>query len=160
MVQVIWIVSPTCSVIALKVAAARSTLWAELLPVWLTKQLCATVVAAVASVKVFTTVEDPGFAAPVMSVTAPAAAAKPLVVSSDPFCPPVPPASPQSPLEVAPFTPVEDWAADGAAVLPLMAMKLKLQEADTAQKPSLLLVTSFSTYTAPVLNITLCVEKH
>lgn len=52
MVQVIWIVSPICSVMALKVAAAKLTLVAELLVVWLTRQLCATVVAAVASVNV------------------------------------------------------------------------------------------------------------
>ncbi len=84
MVQVICIVSPIWSVMALKVAAARSTLLAELFVVWLTKQLCATVVAAVASVKVLTTVELLG-ELPDMSATVPAAAANPLVVSSEPF---------------------------------------------------------------------------
>ena len=57
MVQVIWIVSPIWRVMAVNVAAARSTLLAEALAAWLTRQLCATVVAAVASVNVFTTVE-------------------------------------------------------------------------------------------------------
>jgi len=84
MVHVICIVSPTWSVMALKVAAARVTLLAELLPVWLTKQLWATVVAAVASVNVFTTVELFG-ELPEMSVTVPPVAANPFVVSSDPF---------------------------------------------------------------------------
>jgi hypothetical protein len=36
-----------------------------------------------------------------------------------------------------------------------MAMKLKLQVADTAQKPSLLVVTSFSMYIALALKIVL-----
>ncbi len=55
MVHVICIVSPTWRVTAVKVAAARLTLLADALAAWLTKQLWATVVAAVASVKVFTT---------------------------------------------------------------------------------------------------------
>ena len=83
-VQVIWIVSPIWSVMAVKVAAARSTLLAEALAAWLTRQLWATVVAAVLSVKVFWTVELFG-EEPEMSTTAPAVAAKPLVVSSAPF---------------------------------------------------------------------------
>jgi hypothetical protein len=57
MVHVICIVSPTWRVTPVKVAAARLTLLAEPLAAWLTRQLWATVVAAVASVKVFTTVE-------------------------------------------------------------------------------------------------------
>ena len=153
-VQVIWIVSPICRVIAVKVAAARSTLLAEALAAWLTRQLCATDVAAVASVKVFTTVELCG-EFPVMSVTTPAAAANPLVVSSAPFCPPVPPATPQSPLVAAVVVPVEPSPAVGAVAVLDIAMKLKLQVDDTVQKPSLFDVTNFSTYCAPVLNSTL-----
>ena len=84
MVQVICMVSPTWRVTAVKVAAARLTLLAEPFAAWLTRQLWATVVAAVVSVKVFTTVELCG-EFPEMSVTVPAAAAKPLVVSSAPF---------------------------------------------------------------------------
>ena len=84
MLQVICIVSPICRVMALKVAAARLTLLASLCVTSLTKQLWATVVAAVLSVKVNTTVELCGFVAPVMSVTAPAAAVKPLEASSVP----------------------------------------------------------------------------
>ena len=59
--------------------------------------------------KVFTTVELCG-ELPEMSVTVPPVAANPLVVSSDPFWPPppLPPALPQSPLDVAPFAPVDD----------------------------------------------------
>lgn len=81
MVQVIWIVSPIWRVMAVKVAAARFTLLAAPLAAWLTRQLWATVVAAVASVKVFTTVELCG-ELPDMSVTVPPAAVNPLVVSS------------------------------------------------------------------------------
>src|SRR5438309_468427 len=61
-------VSPIWRVIALKVAAARFTLLASLCTTSLTKQLWATVVAALLSVKMFTTVELWGFVAPVMSV--------------------------------------------------------------------------------------------
>jgi len=75
-------VSPIWRVIALKVAAARFTLLASLCATWLTKQLWATVVEAVMSVKIFTTVELCGFVAPVMSVTVPDAAVKPLDASS------------------------------------------------------------------------------
>ena len=85
MVHVICMVSPIWRVTAVKVAAARLTLLADPFAAWLTKQLCWTVVAAVLSVKVFTTVELCG-ELPEMSVTVvPAAAAKPLVVSSEPF---------------------------------------------------------------------------
>ena len=77
-------VSPIWRVIALKVAAARFTLLASLCTTSLTKQLWATVVAAVMSVKVFKTVELWGFVAPVMSVTVPPAAVKPLDASSVP----------------------------------------------------------------------------
>jgi len=69
---------------ALKVAAARFTLLASLCTTSLTKQLWATVVAAVLSVKMFTTVELCGFVAPVMSVTVPEFAVKPLDASSVP----------------------------------------------------------------------------
>ncbi len=85
MLHVIWIVSPIWRVMAGKVAAARLTLLTEAFAAWLTKQLWATEVAAVVSVKVATTVEDCGLVAPVMSVTAPAVAENPLVVSSAPF---------------------------------------------------------------------------
>jgi len=156
---VIWIVSPIWSVMAVKVAAARLTLLAEALAAWLTRQLCATVVAAVASVKVFTTVELCG-ELPEMSVTAPAAAANPLVVSSAPFWPAVPPATPQSPLVAAVVVPVEPSPAVGAVTVLDMATKLKLQLADTVQKPSLFDVTNCSTYFAPVLKSTLWVDWH
>ena len=158
MVQVICIVSPIWRVMAVKLAAARSTLLAEPLATWLTRQLCWTVVAAVASVKMFTTVEDDGepFAAG-MSVTVPAAATNPLVVSSVPDPMFVPPSAPQSPLVVAAVTPVEPYPGCPAGLVAEfdMAMKWKLQEADTAQKPSLLEVTNFSTYIALALKITL-----
>ena len=83
MVHVICMVSKFWRVTPVKVAAARFTLLAEAFAAWLTRQLWATVCVAVA-VKVFTTVELFG-EAPEMSVTAPATAVKPLVVSSEPF---------------------------------------------------------------------------
>jgi hypothetical protein len=111
--------------------------------------------------KVFTTVEDDGepFAAG-MSVTVPAIAVNPLVVYSVPDPTFVPPSAPQSPLDVAEVAPVEPYLANGAVAEFDMAMKWKLQAAPTVQKPSLLEVTSFSTYMALELKITLWVDWH
>ena len=106
------------------------------------------------SVNVLTTVLVWG-ELPDMSVTVPAAAVNPLALSSAPFCQPVPPATPQSPLEVPEVVPVEDWPAVGAVAVADIAMKLKEQAAPTVQNPSLFEVTSCSTYLAPVLKRTL-----
>src|SRR5712664_1640172 len=120
MVHVICIVSLVCNVIEVKVAVASWTLFALAAVAKLTRHDFATACVAVA-VNVRTTVEDFGDE-PEMSVTTPAARAKPFAVSS------VSVGLPQSPF----VAPVTVSVAAGAVVPADMAIYLKPQVVDGA----------------------------
>jgi len=120
MVHVICIVSRFCNVIEVKVAVASWRLAALAAVTWFTRHDFATACVAVA-VNVRTTVEDFGDE-PEMSVTTPAARAKPFVVSS------VSVGLPQSPF----VAPVTESVATGAVEPADMAIYLKPQVVDGA----------------------------
>ena len=135
--------------IEVKVWAASWTLFALAGVNWFTRHDFATACVAVA-VNVRTTVEDFGDE-PEMSVTTPAARAKPFVVSS------VSVGLPQSPF----VAPVTESVAAGAVVPADMAIYLKPQVVDGAHptvgvSPDVICWT----YSAPALKSTLCSLVH
>ncbi len=136
--------------IEVKVAVASWRLAALAAVTWFTRHDFATACVAVA-VNVRTTVEDFGDE-PEMSVTTPAARAKPFVVSS------VSVGLPQSPF----VAPVTESVATGAVVPADMAMYLKPQVADGAHTPPVGVSPDVIcwTYSAPALYSTLCSLVH